>query len=203
MSTVLLDFVDRLVGSASEEDGDLTTTINAVNEAWWETAASINGTNNEYDDDATAFCSVPEVLFEDFVAEDFSNTNIIRWMHTIPPRFGRSDNVLDLMLGTQDQKDGGLLFLCLLANLVSLLSQGQLECISTFAHHLFALLFIDFVNVRVRSWTVCRSHGHCVFLFCVGTAAFDFQVPGTPQREQLLPVAGWAASADAFSSIGK
>ena len=141
MSTVLLDFVDRLVGSASEEDGDLTTTINAVNEAWWETAASINGTNNEYDDDATAFCSVPEVLFEDFVAEDFSNTNIIRWMHTIPPRFGRSDNVLDLMLGTQDQKDGGLFFCVAWWILFQCYRKVNWNAFQHLAHHFFCSTF--------------------------------------------------------------
>ena len=99
MSTVLLDFVDGLVGDDSE-DGSMTTGINALN--------SFVGNENNITE---SFCSVPTEIFEDFTAEEFSNTDTIEWMHSLPPRFGHSKNVTNLMLGTNEQKKGVLVIL--------------------------------------------------------------------------------------------
>lgn len=98
MSDVLLDFVDRLVGEDSE-DGTISTEVNGLN-SW------ISAGANDTDTEAANFCSIPTELFEDFTAEEFSNTNIIQWMHSVPPRFGHTKNVLHLMVGTEDQQLG-------------------------------------------------------------------------------------------------
>ncbi len=100
MSNVLLDFVDRLVGDDDSKDGTMTTGINALN--------SFVGNENVTD----SFCSVPTEIFENFTAEEFSNTDTIEWMHSLPPRFGHSKNVMDLVLGTNEQKKGVFVCVC-------------------------------------------------------------------------------------------
>jgi hypothetical protein len=96
MSEILLDFVDGLVGGDSE-DGKITTEI----DSWW---SATNETETEAADDS--FCSAPTEIFEDFTAEEFSNTRIIQWMHSIPPRFDHTKNVMNLMVGTDAQQQG-------------------------------------------------------------------------------------------------
>jgi hypothetical protein len=103
MSGVLLDLADRLAGGDSE-DGAITTEISEINDFL------PHGGNNEtigQDELDDSFCSVPEEFFDNFAAEEFSNTRIISWMHSIPPRFGHTKNVLDLMVGTEAQQQGG------------------------------------------------------------------------------------------------
>ena len=92
MSDFLLEFVNGLAG---DDDGTRTTEINALN--------SFAGNDTMLED----FCSVPTEIFDNFTAEAFSNTDTIEWMHAVPPRFGHSKNVMNLMLGTDAQKKGG------------------------------------------------------------------------------------------------
>ena len=54
------------------------------------------------------FCTVPTEIFDNFTAEEFANTNTIEWMHSLPPRYNHSSNVMDLIAGTDAQKNGGL-----------------------------------------------------------------------------------------------
>lgn len=89
MSEVLLDFVDNLVDNSEDEA---------------ETSAWLSATNNNNETDQVEYCSIPTEVFEDFTAEEFSNTNIIEWMHSIPPRFGKTNDILNLMIGTEDQQ---------------------------------------------------------------------------------------------------
>jgi hypothetical protein len=51
-----------------------------------------------------ANCSIPTELLEDFHAPPFQNTPAIRWMHDLPPRFGRRNDLLSLMQGTEDEQ---------------------------------------------------------------------------------------------------
>jgi hypothetical protein len=54
---------------------------------------------------STSTCSIPTDLFEDFDAPAFKNTAAIQWMHDVPPRYGRSKDILLLMEGTEDEQE--------------------------------------------------------------------------------------------------
>ncbi len=81
------------------DDGIMTTEID-----------SILGNNETETDDFVQeeFCTVPTEIFKNFTAEDFSNTNTIEWIHSLPPRYNHSKNVMDLIAGTDAQKNGAL-----------------------------------------------------------------------------------------------
>jgi hypothetical protein len=49
-------------------------------------------------------CSIPTELLEDFDAPPFQNTPAILWMHNLTPRFGRRNDVLSLMQGTEEEQ---------------------------------------------------------------------------------------------------
>ena len=98
MSGILLDITDQMIVDETN-DGVMTTEI----DSWY-----FETDNNETDVEEDDFCSVPSEIFEDFTAEEFANTNTIGWMHSIPPRRGHSKNVMNLIVGTEAQKQGGL-----------------------------------------------------------------------------------------------
>ena len=51
-------------------------------------------------------CSVPEDFLDDFDAPAFENTAAIEWMHSQPPRFGHSNDLLVVIEGSEEeQKD--------------------------------------------------------------------------------------------------
>ena len=55
------------------------------------------------------YCTMPTELFEANYTgqvEPFQNTSVIHWMHTIPPRFGQTNNISALLLGTDQQQNG-------------------------------------------------------------------------------------------------
>ena len=105
MSDLLLDFVDRLVGDNEEEN-----TIPPTTTSW---LSAINDNNTSYfldfgqlDNDNNEDCTISSEIFDNkFRAKEFMNTDIIEWMHQFPPRFGKTNDVLALLIGTnQDQK---------------------------------------------------------------------------------------------------
>ena len=54
------------------------------------------------------YCTMPTELFEANYTgqvESFQNTSVIHWMHTIPPRFGQTNNISALLLGTDQQQN--------------------------------------------------------------------------------------------------
>ena len=107
MADILLDFVDNLVNRNNDDDGAITTDIVNAEESWWSATGNETDALNYSDDDIDGdFCSIPTVLFDNFTAQEFSNTWIIRWMHALPPRRGYSKDVLDLIVGTEEQKRG-------------------------------------------------------------------------------------------------
>ena len=81
------------------DDGITTTEID-----------SILGNNETATDDfvEAELCTAPTEIFKNFTAEEFANTNTIEWMHSLPPRFNHSRNVMDLIVGTDAQKNGAL-----------------------------------------------------------------------------------------------
>ncbi|KAG7337817.1 hypothetical protein IV203_015286 [Nitzschia inconspicua] len=50
------------------------------------------------------YCSIPTNILDDFETVSFQNTKAIRWMHDIPPRYGKPDDVLLLMAGDEEQQ---------------------------------------------------------------------------------------------------
>jgi hypothetical protein len=107
MSGILLDFVDGMVGRdayayASDDDEAITTELDSFWSATNETTADATAVA---DDDDT-FCSAPTEIFEDFAAEEFSNTRTIQWMHSFPPRFNHTKDVMALIVGTEAQQKG-------------------------------------------------------------------------------------------------
>ena len=93
----LLDLED--FGAGAFEDEIMTTEIDTI----------FSNNETEMDDFVEEeFCTVPSEIFNNFTAEEFSNTNTIEWMHSLPPRYNHSKNVMDLISGTDAQKNGGL-----------------------------------------------------------------------------------------------
>jgi len=107
MSNVLLDFVDRLVGGGGDDDFsqdqeemvDTSVWMFASNETGGLASSTMTTFDNEYE-----YCSIPTEIFQGFSAEEFRNTKIIEWMHSVPPRFGKTKDVLDLIIGTEQQQ---------------------------------------------------------------------------------------------------
>ena len=106
MSGILLDFVDGR--DASDDDGAITTELDSFWSATNETSIETNATA----DDDDSFCSAPTEIFEDFTAEEFSNTRTIQWMHSFPPRFNHTKDVMNLMVGTEAQQQGMCYMIC-------------------------------------------------------------------------------------------
>ena len=97
MSTFLLDFADKI---ADRDDDVVAGEIEAS-----AFLASSNATGSDFTDE-NEYCSIPTEIFGNFSAKGFQNTNIIKWMNSIPPRFGRTSDVLDLVIGTEQQQRG-------------------------------------------------------------------------------------------------
>jgi hypothetical protein len=70
--------------------------------------ADDGGGNNNTDAAAgsAGYCSIPPDLIDGFDALPFRNTRAVRWMHYIPPRYGKPDDVLLLMTGTEEDQQG-------------------------------------------------------------------------------------------------
>ncbi|OEU09699.1 hypothetical protein FRACYDRAFT_247956 [Fragilariopsis cylindrus CCMP1102] len=107
MSDILLDFVDRLVGDNDEE-----TTIPPTTTSWL-SAINDNSTTSfdfgqlDVEEDNNEYCTISSELFDNkFRAREFLNTDIIEWMHQFPPRFSNTNDILALLIGTnQEQKE--------------------------------------------------------------------------------------------------
>ncbi|OEU06366.1 hypothetical protein FRACYDRAFT_254810 [Fragilariopsis cylindrus CCMP1102] len=109
MSDILLDFVDRLVG----DDNDEENTIPPTTTSWLSAINNDNNTSSSFldfgqlDNDNNEYCTISSELFDNkFRAKEFMNTDIIEWMHQFPPRFGKTNDILALLTGTnQEQKE--------------------------------------------------------------------------------------------------
>ena len=99
MSDILLDFVDRLVGDDNNENEnekeEITTFLSATN--------NMNNTAVVVVDE---YCTLPPEVFDNFTAKEFNNTSIIDWMHSFPPRFGKTNNIMALLIGSEDEQKG-------------------------------------------------------------------------------------------------
>eukprot|EP00536_Pseudo-nitzschia_multiseries_P008395 jgi/Psemu1/66506/estExt_Genemark1.C_2120035 len=108
MSNVLLDFIDKLVDRDDSEDAILQSDDeNQLRVNGLASSSSASNATEGFDDAyvlESEYCSIPTEIFEEFSAEKFRNTNIIQWMHSTPPRFGKSSDVLDLAIGTTEQQ---------------------------------------------------------------------------------------------------
>jgi len=112
MSDVLLDFVDRLVGDDNE-----ATTIPPTTTSWL-SAINDNITNNDggtynvgeesiEEMEQYAYCTISSDIFDNkFRAKEFINTDIIEWMHSFPPRFGKTNDILALLIGADNEQKG-------------------------------------------------------------------------------------------------
>ena len=109
MSDILLDFVDRLVGDDEETTIPPTTTS-------WLSAINDNITSSSFDfsgqfdvEDNNEYCTISSELFDNkFRAKEFMNTDIIEWMHQFPPRFSNTNDILSLLIGTNQEQKGKL-----------------------------------------------------------------------------------------------
>jgi hypothetical protein len=52
------------------------------------------------------YCSPPTNLLDNFDTVSFQNTKAIVWMHDIPPRYGKPNDVLLFMVGDEQQQKG-------------------------------------------------------------------------------------------------
>ena len=52
------------------------------------------------------YCSIPTMLLNNFTTVAFENTKAIRWMHEVPPRYGKPNSVLLYITGTAEQQTG-------------------------------------------------------------------------------------------------
>lgn len=52
------------------------------------------------------FCSLPTNILNTFETVAFQNTHVIEWMHAIPPRYGKPNDVILLMAGDEEQQKG-------------------------------------------------------------------------------------------------
>ena len=106
MSDILLDFVDRLVGDDEE------TTIPPTTTSWLSAINNDNITSSSLDFDqldGNEYCTISSELFDNkFRAKAFLNTDIIEWMHQFPPRFGNTNDILSLLIGTNQEQKGKL-----------------------------------------------------------------------------------------------
>ena len=104
MSDILLDFVDRLVGDNDEENTIPSTTTS------WLSAINDNNTSSFLDLgqlDDNEYCTISSELFDNkFRAKAFMNTDIIEWMHQFPPRFSNTNDILALLVGTNQEQKG-------------------------------------------------------------------------------------------------
>jgi hypothetical protein len=110
MSDILLDFVDRLVGDNDEEN-----TIPPTTTSWLSAINDNITTSSSFDflgqldnvEDNNEYCTISSELFDNkFRAKEFMNTDIIEWMHTFPPRFGNTNDILALLIGTGNEQKG-------------------------------------------------------------------------------------------------
>ena len=104
MSDILLDFVDRLVGDDEESTIPPTTTS-------WLSAINNDNITSSFLDlgqlDDNEYCTISSELFDNkFRAKEFLNTDIIEWMHTFPPRFSNTNDILALLVGTNQEQKG-------------------------------------------------------------------------------------------------
>jgi hypothetical protein len=52
------------------------------------------------------YCSLPTNILDTFETVKFQNTRAIEWMHSVPPRYGKPNDVLLLMAGDQTEQTG-------------------------------------------------------------------------------------------------
>ena len=106
MSDILLDFVDRLVGDDEETTIPPTTTS-------WLSAINNDNITTSYDLgqlDDNEYCTISSELFDNkFRAKAFMNTDIIEWMHKFPPRFGNTNDISALLIGTDNEQKGKMI----------------------------------------------------------------------------------------------
>jgi hypothetical protein len=112
MSDILLDFVDRLVGDDDEESTIPPTTtawLSAINDNITTTSFDFDQLGEE-DMSSGMYCTISSEIFDNkFRAKEFLNTDIIEWMHSFPPRFGKTNDILALLIGTDNEQKGKIL----------------------------------------------------------------------------------------------
>jgi hypothetical protein len=108
MSDVLLDFVDRLVGDDNEATTIPPTTsvwLSAINDNITTSFGSQVGEESE--EEMEQYCTISSDIFDNkFRAKEFINTDIIEWMHSFPPRFGKTNDILALLIGADNEQKG-------------------------------------------------------------------------------------------------
>jgi hypothetical protein len=52
------------------------------------------------------YCSLPTSILNTFDTVSFQNTKVIVWMHDVPPRYGKPNDVLLFMAGDEQQQKG-------------------------------------------------------------------------------------------------
>jgi hypothetical protein len=113
MSDVLLDFVDRLVGDDNEATTIPPTTtswLSAINDNITTSFGSqVGGEESEEEmEQQYAYCTISssDIFDNKFRAKEFINTDIIEWMHSFPPRFGKTNDILALLIGADNEQKG-------------------------------------------------------------------------------------------------